>query len=879
MEKSIYRYILKHSARDQVFLLILTAISMPLVYIGLEIPKLIINNALGGVDIPDQVFGYDINQLQYLFILCFIYLGLALLNGVLKYFMSVYRGVLGERMLRRFRYTLYNHILRFPLAHFRRISSGELIPIITSETKALGGFIGDSIALPAFQGGLLLTYLIFIFNQGVWLGLAAIALYPPQMIIIPRLQRKINALAKKRILHIRKLSDHIGETVAGINDIHSHYTRQYEQATISHRLGQIFLIRFDIYKKKYFIKFLNNFLAVLTPFFFYSMGGYMVLQGELSLGALVAVLAAYKDLSSPWKELLKFYQITQDVKVKHAQILEQFDPPGLMDPALLENVEQPPGHFDGPLLARRLSFEEDPDHRYVDRADVSLSLQQHIALMGTEGKETEAFTHLLARLVFPSSGQLLLDGEDTRAISEAIIGQRFAYCGHDSYVFNTTIAENLLYGLKHQAVISWEKDLLQRPEREREIKAALAAGNSADDPAANWVDFEHLGIEGLPEFEQRASRVLKVMQLEGGVFHQGLHDIADIEQHPELAEHILQVRQHLASELCKDEHSALLESFEPETYNTNLSVAENVLFGSPLSKEFELENLSSSQTVNTLLQQQGLDVVFLKTGLKLTEIMMELFAEVDEDDDLFRQFSFITADDFPEYERIISTVNDKGLKKLDEPDCQRLITLTYKLTPARHRLGLIDDKVQAQILTLRKSLRKKLGEENPYVSFLDSRKYNPAISILDNIIFGRVSYGVARAQKQINQLVETAVNSLGFRNDIIRAGLAFVVGAAGSRLSVIQRQKIVVARCLLKDPDVLIINGALSALNARDMQQILDNIIEYRANKNLIWVLDDIQLKDRFDTLLILEEGRLTEQPLSAEVPVEVPSEVPAERA
>lgn len=864
MEKSIYKYILKHTARDQIFLLILTAISMPLIYIGLEIPKLIINNALGGVDIPDTVFGYDIDQLQYLFILCFAYLGLALFNGILKYFMSVYRGVLGERMLRRFRYTLYNHILRFPLAHFRRISSGELIPIITSETKALGGFIGDSIALPAFQGGLLLTYLIFIFNQGVWLGLAAIALYPPQMIIIPRLQRKINALAKKRILHVRKLSDHIGETVSGINDIHSHYTRQYEQATISHRLGQIFLIRFEIYKKKYFVKFLNNFLAVLTPFFFYSMGGYMVLQGELSLGALVAVLAAYKDLSSPWKELLKFYQITQDVKVKHAQIIEQFDPPGLMDPALLENIAQVPARFDGPLIARRLSFEEDVDNQYIDRANLNLALHQHIALMGTEGKETEAFSHLLARLIFPSSGQFLLDDQDTRSLSEAIIGQRFAYCGYDSYVFNTSVAENLLYGLKHQPVIAWERDLLQRPEREREIKAALAAGNSADDPAGNWVDFERMGIEDSEEFEQRASTVLKVVQLEDDVFQQGLRGTADIDKRPELAAHILQVRQHLASELNKEEHSTLLESFDPELYNSNLSVAENVLFGSPLSVEFELENLSSNDIINSLLQAQGLDIVFLNTGLKLTKIMLELFADVDEDDDLFRQFSFITADDFPEYERIISEVNDKGLEKLNQEDHQRLITLTYKLTPARHRLGLIDDEVQPQILTLRKSLRKQLGEENPHISFFDSRKYNPAITIQDNIIFGRISYGVARAQREIDDLIKTAVEDLGFRNDIIRSGLDFVVGAAGSRLSITQRQKIVVARCLLKDPDVLIVNGALSALSTRNMTQILDNIIAYRAGNNLIWVLDDNQLVDRFDTLLTLKERKLTEQKVSS---------------
>ena len=70
----------------------------------------------------------------------------------------------------------------------------------------------------------------------------------------------------------------------------------------------IFDIRFEIYKKKFFIKFLNNFLAQLGPFFFFSIGGYLVIMGDLTLGALVAVIGAHKELYSPWKELLTYYQ-------------------------------------------------------------------------------------------------------------------------------------------------------------------------------------------------------------------------------------------------------------------------------------------------------------------------------------------------------------------------------------------------------------------------------------------------------------------------------------------------------------------------------------------------------------------------------------------
>jgi ABC-type multidrug transport system fused ATPase/permease subunit len=64
------------------------------------------------------------------------------------------------------------------------------------------------------------------------------------------------------------------------------------------------------------MKGLNNFITQLTPFFFYTVGGYLVIEDRLSFGALVAVLAAHKDFSAPLRELLKYYQTLEDVRVR-----------------------------------------------------------------------------------------------------------------------------------------------------------------------------------------------------------------------------------------------------------------------------------------------------------------------------------------------------------------------------------------------------------------------------------------------------------------------------------------------------------------------------------------------------------------------------------
>ena len=110
MEKTIFEFIFKYSKRQQVIVLLATAISFPFYYISLDIPKKIINGALDerSEDYlkPLQFFGIEIVQLDrlpLLFVLCGVFLLLVFINGGFKYFINVYKGLMGERMLRRLR--------------------------------------------------------------------------------------------------------------------------------------------------------------------------------------------------------------------------------------------------------------------------------------------------------------------------------------------------------------------------------------------------------------------------------------------------------------------------------------------------------------------------------------------------------------------------------------------------------------------------------------------------------------------------------------------------------------------------------------------------------------------------------------------------------
>ena len=86
------------------------------------------------------------------------------------------------------------------------------------------------------------------------------------------------------------------------------------------------------------VKFINNFLAQFTPFVFYLGGGILAIRGNLDIGQLVAVIAAYKDLPGPIKELIDWDYQRLDVQVKYLQVVNAFDVTPLA-PAIAQELQ------------------------------------------------------------------------------------------------------------------------------------------------------------------------------------------------------------------------------------------------------------------------------------------------------------------------------------------------------------------------------------------------------------------------------------------------------------------------------------------------------------------------------------------------------------
>ena len=125
----------------------------------------------------------------------------------------------------------------------------------------------------------------------------------------------------------------------------------------------------------------------------------------------------------------------------------------------------------------------------------------------------------------------------------------------------------------------------------------------------------------------------------------------------------MQARQQLRDKFKQPEIARLVEPFDHEKYNLNMTVSENLLFGTVYDDAIDLEQLIDYPAIQKVLKQNDLKDEFLNAGLQIAEIMLDLFSDVEPDSELFEQFSFIEADDLPDFNKLLQQTRQNGACK------------------------------------------------------------------------------------------------------------------------------------------------------------------------------------------------------------------------
>ncbi len=474
-------------------------------------------------------------------------------------------------------------------------------------------------------------------------------------------------------------------------------------------------------------------------------------------------------------------------------------------------------------------------------------------MIGPAGGGKDVFAQILARLVEATAGRVSAGDRDLLRLSEVELGARLGYVGPSAYVFSASVRDNLLYGLKQRVAGAAARDAVAERARQRVLAENRRAGNVDLDCEANWVDLQAIGADDQSALDARLLGLLAQVDLAEDIYHFGLRGRIDPVHDAGRAEMMLAARAAVAERLQTPELKPLVEPFDPERYNTNATVAENLLFGTPIDARFEIDALATNPEIVRILDRVDLTARLIIAGRQVAATMTEIFADLPPGHELFEQYSFLTAEELADLPVLLSRVGADGATT-NAADRARLLSLPLKLVDARHRLGIIDEALKARVLAARGELRKSISKG---VAFFERDRYNAAATIKDNILFGKVAYGQARAEARVGRLIAETLDARGLRGGVMEVGLDFQVGVSGARLSAAQRQKLALARALAKRPDLLIINEATAALDSPTQARIMDGLLGTATDCLMVWVLSSDAPIERFDRVLEFVEGRL----------------------
>ena len=308
LPQQLFRYVAADSWPHQIPLVALTVAAFLLEVVPLELQRRIVNDA-----VKDR-------QYRAILALCAVYAGAVIVQGGTKLGMNIYRGWISERANRNLRRQVCAALDGGPLGGGEADAQGTAVSMVVAEVDPVGGFIGISVSEPLLQVGVLVTVLAYIVHLDVWMAAAALALFVPQLVFVPLMQRAMNRRTGLRVWTLRQIGGGIiahRASAGGAAGSCCETPPAGCAAADEARIDRVFRLNMDILKIKFAMNFLMNLCSHLQVVAALLIGGWLVLNDRIEVGAVVAFISGVGRLNDPWGDLVNYFREASLTLVKY----------------------------------------------------------------------------------------------------------------------------------------------------------------------------------------------------------------------------------------------------------------------------------------------------------------------------------------------------------------------------------------------------------------------------------------------------------------------------------------------------------------------------------------------------------------------------------
>lgn len=389
--------------------------------------------------IRDGGQGIDFNKiLKIIFVLTILYI----ISSIFSYAQSYIMSGVAQRISYKLRQEISQKINRLPMAYFDSNSKGDIISRVTNDVDTLSQTLNQSLMQMITSIITVVGVFIMMLSINLMMTIAALVVMPLTMLVLSLVIRKSQVFFKQQQKYLGDMNGKIEETFSGQNIVRGYNGEKFE-------LNEFDTINRKLYDTGWKSQFLSsimmpimNFVGNLGYAIVSILGGYMAINGRISVGDIQAFIQYMRSFTQPLNQIAQIMNLLQSTVAAADRIFEFLDEEEI-DLSKKDILEGP---VQGNIKFDHVRFGYKSDNIIIKDFSLDIKAGQKVAIVGPTGAGKTTIVKLLMRFYGLNSGKIYLDGVDIESLDLESYRKNFAMVLQDTWLFSGTIMENLKYG-------------------------------------------------------------------------------------------------------------------------------------------------------------------------------------------------------------------------------------------------------------------------------------------------------------------------------------------------------------------------------------------------------------------------------------------------
>ena len=374
-----------------------------------------------------------------------IALTLAILYGVgalVSYSSSFIISTMIQRFAERLRNAIAEKINRVPLQYFDSHEQGDTLSRVTNDVDLMTQSFNQSLVQMVSSVVLLIGSIFMMFKTDWHLAVTAIVSIFAGFALSGIIMVKSQPLFKQQQDNLAKVSGYVEEIYSGHNVVIS-YNGRHQAKDHFDAINQ------DLYHSMWKSQFFSGIMMPLMQFvgnFGYVMvcivGAVLTINGDITIGTIVAFMTYVRIFTQPIGQMAQGITQLQSASAAMGRVFEFLDEEEMEDESQkTRQLETPKGH----VTFEHVRFGYSPDKTIIHDFTAEAKPGQKVAIVGPTGAGKTTMVNLLMRFYDIQAGKITIDGVDTKAMSREEVHDAFSMVLQDTWLFEGTIRENLVF--------------------------------------------------------------------------------------------------------------------------------------------------------------------------------------------------------------------------------------------------------------------------------------------------------------------------------------------------------------------------------------------------------------------------------------------------